>query len=686
MSVKEYFLKKSIELDLGQINTEEVDLMRNIDQAKKALTSNDKSITVTQDTIKEICKWYKIDSNVKEHRDLLKEIIQKSNYVPKYNYPVIFTNNLLYVESKSLENYLKKENDNDVLRELTQLLALIKIHKTERLENIATLKYLPFDSVVDLSQFFVYEKQIEQKIKQSCNFVSLIDYLAALPKDLNFNEIGQKICTQVVYELEKILIAHPEEQNLIESHKDQVFFNEYALDSYVQLELNQNRKRESIQALYLIVSGQNAEVNIFNTNLKDKKEILVNLLKRQVTEEEIIDALHKLPGQRGKLNQTQFVEFSGLLKVEDRNKFIIFEEQLFNVGNFKQFLTDFKEEQIVLYFIILCAKENPEFNCKLIDNKTINFSAFEQYFYLEDILKNKLSEYSLNDILKSIHDFQKNKIFSPQNEKIMDSIVSENLVNKYAFNIVNKELLFINTSRAVFNEKLMNNIEACSDSELLELFIMTQDNFIKNLGANIKIDKSIDNIKKYKDNIQDTLKYKVTEKDILENIENIEQKSNTLVESKNDVFKQISILLNAKEVKEINNDIVKFSYREDELYLYSFNEEICDKLLKKELSEAGKREFCQSLLLIEVKNKNMTLKNQQGNIVKIHDNFNVAENYHDAMIEKIYFQVTEEEVDKHISIITKKLDQQCVDMLKHTINNIKKKCGIKTKSAFKHIL
>lgn len=687
MSIRENFLKKSIELDFDQVNQKEVDLMRSIDEVKKVLTTENTSIVVTQDTINEICKWYKIDNKIEEHRNLIKEITQKSNYVSNYNYPVVFTHNLLYVETKHLESFLNKENDEDVLRELTQLLALLKINKIEPLENIATIKGLSFDSVNNLNDFMKYEVDIKNKIKQKLKFIDLIEHLGALPNDLEFNDLGKKVYAQVVYELEELLVAKPEEQNLIESHKNQICFNEYALDCYLKLELDENRKRESIQALYLIFSGQTNEVNSFSGHLKDKKDILVNFLKRQVTREEIVDALTKLPGQRGRVNNQQFEEFSTILKVEDRNKFIIFEEGLFNAASFDNFLKEsFKEEQIVLYFMMLCIKENPDFNCKLVNNKTVNFSDFEEYFYLEDILKKKLSDYSLNAILKTVHDFQKDKIFTTQNEKIMDSVISENLVNKYAFNTINKEVLFINTTRCVFNEKLMSKIELFKDSELLELCIMTNDKFVKDLGDNIKLDKSIVNIKKYAEQIKDAIKYKMTEQDISEAINQIEEKSNTLIESKNEVFKDISILLNAKEVKEINNDIVKTSYREEEVYLYSFNEDMCDKLLKKELSKVSAREFCQALLIVDIKNKNISLKNHNSNIIRIHDNFNDAEKYTDSMLEKIYFQVTDEEMDKHLSVVTSKVDNETLDSLKHIINNVKKKCGIKTKSAFKHIL
>lgn len=687
MSIREKFLNKSIELDFDQVNQKEVDLMRSIDEVKKVLTTENTSIVVTQDTINEICKWYKIDNKIEEHRNLIKEITQKSNYVSNYNYPVVFTHNLLYVETKHLESFLNKENDDDVLRELTQLLALLKIHKIEPLENIARIKGLSFDSVNDLNDFMKYEVDIKNKIKQKLKFVDLIEHLGALPNDLEFNDLGKKVYAQVVYELEELLVAKPEEQNLIESHKNQICFNEYALDCYLKLELDENRKRESIQALYLIFSGQTNEVNSFSGHLKDKKDILVNFLKRQVTREEIVDALTKLPGQRGRVNNQQFEEFSTILKVEDRNKFIIFEEGLFNAASFDNFLKEsFKEEQIVLYFMMLCIKENPDFNCKLVNNKTVNFSDFEEYFYLEDILKKKLSDYSLNAILKTVHDFQKDKIFTTQNEKIMDSVISENLVNKYAFNTINKEVLFINTTRCVFNEKLMSKIELFKDSELLELCIMTNDKFVKDLGDNIKLDKSIVNIKKYAEQIKDAIKYKMTEQDISEAINQIEEKSNTLIESKNEVFKDISILLNAKEVKEINNDIVKTSYREEEVYLYSFNEDMCDKLLKKELSKVSAREFCQALLIVDIKNKNISLKNHNSNIIRIHDNFNDAEKYTDSMLEKIYFQVTDEEIDKYLSVVTSKVDNETLDSLKHIINNVKKKCGIKTKSAFKHIL
>lgn len=688
MNIKETFLNKSIESELGQINQEEVDLMRNIDQVKKVITGDNKiAIVVHQNTIDEICKWYKIDTNLSEHRNLVKEIIEKSHYLPKHNYPVIFTNNLLYIEHKSVESFLQKDNDKEVLRELTQLLTLLKIHKVEPLQNISKIKNLPFASIIDLNEFLKYEKQIEEKIKKSLNFVELVEHLSALPPELKFNENGEKIAKKVVYELEKILINKPEEQNLIEEYKKHIFFNEYSLDCYVNLELNENRKRESIQALYLILSGQTDEHNIFSKNLTEKKDTLINYLKRQVTKPDILSALDKLPSQRGQFTKEQLEEFCSILKLEDRNKFIIFEEGIYNVGNFNNFLQDnFKQEQIVLYFMILCVKENPDFNCKLIDNKVIDFSVFEQYFYLEDILKKRLSDYSLNDILKSVHDFQKDKIFTKQNEKIMDSIISENLVNKYAFNTINQEVLFINSTRCVFNEKLISKIESLKESELLELFMMTQEKFVEDLANNIKLDKSVLNIKKYKEEIQDLLKYKITEQNILESIDSIQQKSNTLIESKNEIFKQVSILLNAKEVKEIKNDVVKSSFREDELYLYSFNEEICDKLLKKELSEVGKREFCQTLLLWEIKNKNIPLKNQQDNIVRIHDNFNVVEKYIDSIVDKIYFQVSEEEIDKSLSVITNRINSESIEAIKHSINNIKKKCGIKTKSAFKHIL
>lgn len=454
------------------------------------------------------------------------------------------------------------------------------------------------------------------------------------------------------------------------------------MSEYKKVNLDENRKRELVQALYLIISNQR-DFNEYSYVLFDKKEDVINLLKRKITQEEIKNAIEKLPNERQILEEEDLKKISEILKVNDKERFILFEQGNFNEDNFDSFLkNEYKKEQIILYFMILCTKEKKDISARLINNEKIEFNQFEKYFYLEDILQKKLSEYSLNDILSHLHEFKKEKIFTKDEERVMDNVISEKLIQKYSFNTINKEILFINPSRCVFNEKLMSKISEFETDQLIQVYLMTDKTMREELGENIVMDKRVENIEKYEESLRDKLKYKITEKDIIEAIESIEEKSNTLISSKDKIFHSVSIALNAKEVQEISNDIVEFSYRNQELYLYVFNETICEKLLKKELVDLSKREFVQALLLSDIKQKNIILKNSEGNEIKIHDNFKEVEKYQEKIINKIAYQISEEQIDKAIKIITDKIENN----LESNINYIKKKCGIKVKSAFKHIL
>lgn len=686
MTIKENFLNANISFDDAVSEEKRIEITNQINNIKDILNDKKVNLTLTKNDIENLCRWFNIDTNKNEERDFIKGLLQKVDYDTGHNYPVVFTNNLLYIDSGIVENYLKEELNEEILRELIQVLTLIKLEKIRPLKEIAQIGSLEFDTVFELSDLMKYEKEIENKIKKMSTFASLIHFLSPFENDFNVTEEGKKIFEKVIYELEKLLFNNPENENLIEFHKNKICFNEHSLNEYQEVELNEDRKRELIQALYLIFSKQK-DTNDYSGILLNKEEQLLKVLQRKVTIEEINEAIGKLPEERQILTENNKEKFYTIIKVNDTSRFILFEQGIYNEDNFESLMTDkFKEEQIILYFMILCTKENKDMQCRLLNNETIYFNQFEKYFYIEDILHKSLSEYTLNDILVHIHEFKKDKIFSKENEMIIDTVISENLVQKYSFNKINKEVLFINPDRCVFNEKLMSKINEFELNQLTEIYLMTNKTLREELGQNIIIDKRVENIQKYESALRDKLKYKITEKDIQEVIESIEEKSNTLITSKNKIFQSVSIELNAKEVKEISNDIVEFSYRNQELYLYVFNESICEKLLKKELVDLSKREFAQALLLSEVKQKNILLKNPEGNEIKIHENFKEIEKYQEMIVDKISYQISEEEIDKALKIITDKLENSIKENLQYIINNVKKKCGIKVKSTFKHIL
>lgn len=686
MTIKDAFLNANINFDEAVSQEKKEEISNQINSIKDILNGKDVDLTLSKNDLDNLCKWFNIDTSQSEERDFIKELIQKVEYKSGHNYPVVFTHNLLYINPYTVEEYIKADLNEEIVRELIQLVTLIKLEKSQSLKEIAKIGTLEFDTVYDMSELMQYEKDIENKIKKTTNFASLINYLSPFENDFSFTEEGKKKFEKVVYELETLVFYDTENENLIEFNKDKICFNEHSFNEYQKVELNDDRKRELIQSLYLVVSNQE-DTNEYSGSLFEKKQQLIHYLQRKVSIEEINEAIEKIPGERQILSENNKEKLFLTLKVNDTSRFMLFEQGIFNDDNFDALMTEeYKDEQIILYFIILCAKESKEIYCRFINNETIQFNQFEKYFYIEDILQKKLSEYTLNDILSHLHEFKKDKIFTKENEMIMDTIISEKLVQKYSFNTTNKEVLFINSSRCVFNEKLMSKINEFELAQLIEIYLITNKTLREELSENIVMDKRVDNSQKYEESLKDKLKYKITEKDIQEAIESIESKSNTLISSKDKIFQMVSIELNAKEVKEISNDIVDFSYRNQELYLYGFNENMCEKLLKKELVDLSKREFAQALLLSEIKQKNVILKNPEGNEIKVHENFKEVEKYHDMIIDKISYQITEEQIDKALKIITDKVENTIKETLQYTINNIKKKCGIKVKSAFKHIL
>lgn len=692
MSIRDDFLNIDKEFLVSGNSTEDLQLQyalkTKINDIKQILKEQSTSkVELDKNELDMICKIYSIDSGQEEDRNLIKEIISKTNFNTQFNYPVVFMYNLLVINNEIVNNYLKGNKHEDVvLRELTQLLTIIKLNKKQELKEIATIGSLPFDSNEQFNEILSLEENITKKIKNTISFEDLISFLSALDSDIEFSEEGKKLYGQVVYEVEQIVLGSPLTDNLVEFKNKKLCFNQHSLNQYLQAPLNNDRKRELIQSLVLIVN-QEKQINNYSHTIFEQKNKIIDFLERKVTQEEIDNAIDKLPKEQGKISSQVVQNINSLLKVNEVNKFLIFENISINENNMDKLMTfDFKEDQIIIYFLIQCVNENENIECKLFNNKIIKFKDFNEVFYMEDLLKKQLTQYSLNEILQTVHEFKKDKIFSKEDQKIIDSVISENFIQKFSFNTANKEIIFINESRCVFNEKLISKLNDNQDNQILEMYLLTNQQLLENLSENIVIDKRIDNLKLYKDKLIDRLKYRITEKDIMDSIETIEKKSNTLIQSKDDVFQNATISLNAKEVPEISNDIVEFSYRNEELYLYSFNNKICEKLLKKELIDLSKREFVQALYLYEIKNKEITLKNKENHAIKVHDNFKEMLAYNDLVLQKLEYNINEEEIEKAINIINVKLNESQIQDLQYISNNIKKKCGLKIKSTFKHIL
>lgn len=689
MNTRDKFLKKDIlRIDNGDLSEDESHsrLKNKIIDIRSNMNSSDnkKNINLNSTELDLIIEYYSIGEQSKENRELIKEIINNTNYDSSMNYPVIFNHNLLIIDLKILNEYLNKENNEDVLRELTQLLVLIKLEKNNSLKEIVNIRTMPFGYTNSFIDSLKFEEQIIKKINKSMSFRNLIDYISTLENDIKVFKNEREIYEKTIEEIEKIVLFSPEKDNLIEFKDEKICFNIHSLNTISTLELSNNNKRELIQSLSLIISKNEEDTNNYSKTLFKQKEKIIALIERKVSEQDINKAIECMP-EKFELDTIDLLK--NILKVKENDRFIVFENSFINLLNLDNLMTlNYKKDQIITYFMIQCFNANKEIDCRLLNNKNIKFKEFERVYYIEDLLKNKLKEYSLNDILKVIHEFKKDKIFNKENENIIDNVISENFVKNFSHNQNNKEILFINSSRCIFNEKLMSKINELPENQLTQIYLLTNDKLREELSKNIILDKWLSNIKNYETLLRDKIKYKITEKDILDALEKIEEQSNTLISSKNKIFQEASIVLNAKEVKEISNDIVEFSYRNQELYLYSFNKGICDKLLKKELIDLSKREFVQALLLSEIKDKNIIIKNSEGNEIKIHDNFIEIEKYKDTIIDKIYYQVTEEEIDKAFKIITDQFESSSKENIQYTINNIKKKCGIKVKSTFKHIL
>lgn len=696
MNIREKFLENDMLNMFNMIEKNELQnqtIINKLVQIKKIMNQGiDKSeylINLSQQELKKINTMYGINSDLLEHRDLVKEIIENVNYQSEEKYPVMFAHNLLLIDKVMIENLLEKNTDRVVLRELTQLLCLIKMQKAVSIKEIITIKDIPLDYNEQFIETMVLEKRISNKIQKSMTFIELIDnieglYLENKASEYKLLDTGKSIYAKAVQELASIVLIDPEEENLIEFKDGKICFNMHSFNMYSQIELNKDRKRELVQALKLIINEQDNEANNYSYILFQQQEKIVSLLEKRISEEDIDYAISKLPTKKREISPLKRQQIMNLLKVNEKDRFIIFENETINMSNLENLMTpEFKKEQIISYFIIMSGKDNENMECKLLNNKTINFNSFKDMFYIEDLLQRQLTQYSLSDILQTIHDFKKDKIFNQANEKIIDYIISDKFVQKFSYNNMNKEMIFINESRCVFNEKIISNIDNIKNDKLLEMYLLCEDRVVKELGENITIDNRVSNLQKYKIMIEDKLKYQVNEKDIMNALENIEKKSNTLIQSKKEVFQTMSITLNAKEVYEISNDIVQLSLHEGLIAICSFNEVICDKLLKKELTETSKREFCQALLLYEVKNKNTEIKNPKEYKVKIHDNFEKIDEYKDKIREKLMNNIVEEEINQSVGYLVSQLHEESQRNIQTSITVLKKKLGIKGQSIFK---
>lgn len=688
MSIRNKFLNHSLEYKKN--TTQEIRAVLDEKFLKLKMKINkelNEDVTLNMSELDFFCNSCDINYEEVEGRNLIKEIMQNVMFDTEDNYCVGVKYNLLYIDMNVVNDFLIKKNTKHILQELSQLLCIVKLQKEMPLNEIFIIGSIPIEYVDNKQDIALLEKKIINKIEKTMNFDTFVEFFGEFEKFLVLKKESQFIYEKVLHEMESILLENPENNTIIEFDMNSKFcFNLYTFNIFLDLPLTNEIKSELLQALFIICNADENLMSNYSRLIFLQKQKIINLLKHQVSREDVIESIDYLP-QILEIKNFNEEYIMNLLRVDSKNKFLIFEDGYVNIFNLDKLMTlELKEEQIVLYFIIQCMKENAEMQCTLLNRDNIKFSSFDSCCYLENLLKKLIELYSLNDILEVIYQFKQDKIFNNFDELCIKNVISNHIIPLFSFNFSNQEITFVNREYCLFNENLISEIKNLENSKLLELYLLNNDVLKNELNQKITIDKSIEKIKNYESSIKDKLKYQITESDIIDSIREIERKSNTLIKSQDNIFYEMSIALNAKEVLEIPNDVVEFFYHEESINLITFNEKNCFKLMHKELTDISKREFLQGILIYELSKVNILLMNEKETEIKIHENMNGIKNEISSMYKKLFNRVKEEEIDYYFSMITEQLNHSSKENTKIIIKIIKNKLGIKTTEIFKSML
>jgi len=676
-SIHQNFMEAKESFEISLESAERQALLEKTSSLRQSFLGSGR-VSLEQKELNQILSIYGVRAHKPEGRDFIKSIFNHAHIELNKTYPVAFEYNLLIINAPMIQEMLAKSLEDKDYRELAQALGLIKLHKQKPLEEIAFINSLPFDYTESFLSVIELEEKIEQRIEKVYKFDAFLSHLSPYENDFKIKKEYLPIYGDVFFQLEKSLLKNPLSDNLIEFNKDKICFNHYSLTRY--MESGQYNTREMIQALVLGLCCSRADVSDYSHSLFEQKDILIEALKRKVSPDEIKSAVSLLADKYSDL------DFSGveqLLQCEYKDKFLLFNHGEINKSNIDK-LFESTSEQAVLYFMIQCFKEDPSMSCKLRSNQDIYFQNFTEAFYLEALLKKELSKQPLNDILTCIHEFKKDKIFDGPQEAIIDKVLAEHFVSRFSHNTNNKEILFINDAQCVFNEKLISKVQDLALEDLVELYLFTNSQLIEELSQNISMDKNIGLIAGHELKISDKIKYVTTERDILNALDKLEKKSNTLIGSRDSILTDLSIRLNAKESEGVFNDVVYFVKKDNELKMCSYSSEVCDKLMQKDLSDVSKREFIQAILLHEAISRDIALINLQKNVVKIHDNFN---NFPaEEARAKLHSKITEEEANTYMHYVTSYLAPESLEQLQAAFNSSKRMVGLEVVNSFKHLL
>jgi hypothetical protein len=649
---------------------------------------NLKEIILTQKNMDELLSIsQKISDSKFEIQQYLKNIFNQTS-IEETTEIVSFFHNILIIHLPNIEKYIqnfsntKQDKEKKIFaRELLQLLFLIKMHNQKNLDSITlNSEKLPLLYTDDFLSALTYEKKIENTLVEKLNFSEIISFINISSIVGELTEERTKICQTVLNDICKKTLISIENQNLIEKNGSFLFFNEASFEYYKLKSFQKHHKRELLQSLSLILENQINSFSFTGEVLLSKKDEIIQLLINKISQQEIQLAIDSLPEPYKDISEEKTIE---ILNAYPDNHYFDFESSKTYSQNLNNILLKdtFFKDNVLLYFIIQCYHLKKDFSCSLLDKKNITFSSFSSLFYLEKPIEDYLKNYSINKIFNVLHEFKKDKIFSKENELIVHKIFEEILFDKFAKNIANQELILLNHQQCFFNENLVSQIQNLSDSDLLELFLISQNSTHQCLSKNIYINPNILNLQKYQPQLIEKLKYHISEKDILVALENIEKKSNTILQEKEKIFLNTSIQLNAVENLEDHSkneaiSIKGFRSNETQKIIINFQKDTCLKFLYKDLSNISKRELLQSLLIYDIYSKNI----QESSII-LHENIQEIEPLKPLIEKKLYQNISEEEIENYANHILSKFSNN----LSPILNRIKHKLGFQ-KNLYQHLL
>lgn len=663
-------------------------ILAKINSYQKA-NQNLKEIILTKKNMEELLSIsQKISDSKFEIQQYLKNIFNQTT-IEETTEIVSFFHNILIIHLPNIEKYIQNfsntQQDKEkkiFARELLQLLFLIKMHNQKNLDSITlNSEKLPLLYTDDFLSALTYEKKIEDTLVEKLNFSEIISFINISCIVGELTEEGTKICQAVLRDICKKTLLSIDNQNLIEKNGSFLFFNDASFEYYQLQSFQKHHKRELLQSLVLIVEDQINSFSFTGEVLLSKKDEIIQLLINKISQQEIQLAIESLPEPYQNISKEKTIE---ILNAYPDNHYFDFESSKTYSQNLNNILLKdtFFKDNVLLYFIIQCYHLKPDFSCSLLNKKNIAFSSFSSLFYLENPIQDYLKNYPINKILTILHEFKKDKIFSKENEMIVHQIFEEILFDKFSQNTANKELIFLNHQQCFFNENLISQIQDLSDSDLLELFLISHNITHQCLSKNIYINPNVLNISKYQSKMIEKLKYHISEKDILVALENIEKKSNTIIQEKEKIFLDTSIQLNAIENLEDHSKNEAISMKnfktnnDTHKIIITFQKDTCFKFLSKDLSNISKRELLQSLLIYDIYSKNI-----QDSSVIFHENLQEIKSLKPFIEKKLYQNISEEEIENSANYVLSKFSND----LSHLLNRIKNKLGLQ-KNIYQHLL